>query len=191
MKIILASASPRRKELLSFITKDFEIMPSHIEEKLEKNLSLEEQVMHLSYIKAKDIFDKTTGDRIVIGSDTIVTKNGQIYGKPHDENHAKQMIHDLIQGDKTHSVYTGLTVIIEENSNIKEYKTFDEVKVHLKDITDKEIEDWINSGEALDKAGAYGIQNKFCVYIDKIEGNYNSIVGLPVSKLYDIIKKYL
>lgn len=191
MKIILASASPRRKELLSFITKDFEIMPSHIEEKLEKNLSLEEQVMHLSYIKAKDIFDKTTGDRIVIGSDTIVTKNGQIYGKPHDENHAKQMIHDLIQGDKTHSVYTGLTVIIEENSNIKEYKTFDEVKVHLKDMTDKEIEDWINSGEALDKAEAYGIQNKFCVYIDKIEGNYNSIVGLPVSKLYDIIKKYL
>lgn len=191
MKIILASASPRRKELLSFITKDFEIMPSHIEEKLEKNLSLEEQVMHLSYIKAKDIFDKTTGDRIVIGSDTIVTKNGQIYGKPHDENHAKQMIHDLIQGDKTHSVYTGLTVIIEENRNIKEYKTFDEVKVHLKDMTDKEIEDWINSGEALDKAGAYGIQNKFCVYIDKIEGNYNSIVGLPVSKLYDIIKKYL
>lgn len=191
MRIILASASPRRKELLSFITKDFEIMPSHVEEKLEENLSLEEQVMHLSYIKAKDIFNQTSGNRIVIGSDTIVTKSGKIYGKPYDENHAKQMIHDLLQGDKIHSVYTGLTVIIEENGNIKEYKTFDEVKVYLKDMTDKEINNWINSGEAMDKAGAYGIQNKFCVYIDKIEGNYNSIVGLPVSKLYDIIKKYL
>lgn len=191
MKIILASASPRRKELLEFITKDFEIIPSHVEEKLEENISLEEQVMHLSYIKAKDIFDKTTGNRIVIGSDTIVTKNGKIYGKPHDKNHAKQMIYDLLQGDKIHSVYTGLTVIIEEDGNIKEYKTFDEVKVYLKNMTDREIEDWINSGEALDKAGAYGIQNKFCVHIDKIEGNYNSIVGLPISKLYDIIKKYL
>lgn len=191
MKIILASASPRRKELLEFLTKDFEIIPSHVEEKLEENLSLEEQVMHLSYIKAKDIFDKTTGNRIVIGSDTIVTKNGKIYGKPHDKNHAKQMIYDLLQGDKIHSVYTGLTVIIEEDGNIKEYKTFDEVKVYLKNMTDREIEDWINSGEAMDKAGAYGIQNKFCVHIDKIEGNYNSIVGLPISKLYDIIKKYL
>lgn len=191
MKIILASASPRRKELLEFLTKDFEIMPSHVEEKLEENISLEEQVMHLSYIKAKDIFDKTTGNRIVIGSDTIVTKNGKIYGKPHDKNHAKQMIYDLLQGDKIHSVYTGLTVIIEEDGNIKEYKTFDEVKVYLKNMTDREIEDWINSGEAMDKAGAYGIQNKFCVHIDKIEGNYNSIVGLPISKLYDIIKKYL
>lgn len=191
MRIILASASPRRKELLSFITKDFEIMPSHVEEKLEENLSLEEQVMHLSYIKAKDIFNQTSGNRIVIGSDTIVTKSSKIYGKPNNENHAKQMIHDLLQGDKIHSVYTGLTVIVEENGNIKEYKTFDEVKVYLKDMTDKEINNWINSGEAMDKAGAYGIQNKFCVYIDKIEGNYNSIVGLPVSKLYDIIKKYL
>ena len=191
MKVILASASPRRKELLELITKDFEIMPSNVEEKLEENLSLGEQVAHLSYIKAKNIFDKTKGDRIIIGSDTIVVKNKKIYGKPHDKHHAKQMIHELLAGNKTHSVYTGLTVIIEENGEIKEYKTFDETKVYLKSMTDEEIENWVNSGEAMGKAGAYGIQNRFCVFIDKIAGKYNTVIGLPIPKLYEIIKKYL
>lgn len=191
MKIILASASPRRKELLELITKEFEIMPSNVEEKIDKNLSLEEQSKHLAYIKAKDIYEKTKGNRIIIGSDTIVTKDGEIYGKPHDKEHAKEMIKKLISGDKTHIIYTGLTVIIEQNGNYVEYKTFETVKVHLKDITDSEIEKWINTGKAMDKAGAYGIQNEFCVFVEKIEGDYNSVVGLPISKLYDIIKNYI
>lgn len=188
MKIILASASPRRKELLELITKNFEIMPSNVEEKINTQLTLEEQVKHLAYIKAKDIYEKTTGDRIIIGSDTIVTKNNKIYGKPQNKEHAKQMIKELISGDRIHTIYTGLSVIIEKDGKYEEHKTFDEVKVYLKNITDEEIEKWINTGKAMDKAGAYGIQNEFCVFVEKIEGNYNSVVGLSTSKLYDIIK---
>ena len=191
MKIILASASPRRKELLELIVPKFEIQASGIDEKLEESLTLQEQVTKLAYAKSKDIFEKTNGDRIIIGSDTIVTKNGKIYGKPKDRNHAKQMINELLEGDKTHSIITGLSVIVEKEGEYKEYKTYDEVKVFLKDISDKEIDKWIDSGKAMDKAGAYGIQNEFCVFVDKIEGNYTSVVGLPTHKLYDIIKEYI
>ena len=191
MKIILASKSPRRKELLSMIVPRFEISVSKVEEKIEKGLSMKEQATNLAYIKAKDIFDKTTGDRIVIGSDTIVTKNDKIYGKPKDRNHAKQMIKGLLSGDKTHIIYTGLCILVEENGKYKQYKTCDEVKVFLKDISDKEIEKWINTGKAMDKAGAYGIQDEFCVFVEKIEGNYTSVVGLPTHKVYDILKEYI
>ena len=191
MRIILASASPRRKELLELIVSKFEIQVSGIDEKLEEGLTLQEQVARLAYAKSKDIYEKTDGDRIIIGSDTIVTKNGKIYDKPKDRNHAKQMIKELLEGDKTHSIITGLSVIIEKDGEYKEYKTYDEVKVFLKDISDKEIDKWIDSGKAMDKAGAYGIQNEFCVFVDKIEGNYTSVVGLPTHKLYDIIKEYI
>lgn len=191
MKIILASGSPRRKELLELITPKFEVIVSGVDESLEEGLTLYEQSIRLAYNKAKDIYEKTNGDRIIIGSDTIVTKNGKIYGKPKDKNHAKQMIKELLEGDKTHSIITGLCVIIEKDGQYKEYKTFDEVKVFLKDITDKEIDKWIDTEHAMDKAGAYGIQNEFCVFVEKIEGNYTSVVGLPTHKLYDIIKEYI
>ncbi len=191
MKIILASGSPRRKELLSLFVKNFEVMISGVDENIAENLIPEELASKLAYIKAKDIFDKTNGDRIIIGSDTIVTKNGKIYGKPKNKAHAKEMIKDLISGNGVHSVITGLCVIIEENGKYKEYKTFDEVKVFLKHITDEEIERWINTGKAMDKAGAYGVQNEFCVFVEKIEGNYTTVVGLPTHKLYDIIKDYI
>ena len=191
MTIILASASPRRKELLELIVPEFEIMVSGIDEKLEDKLTLQEQVTRLAYAKSKDIYEKTEGDRLIIGSDTIVTKNGKIYGKPKDKQHAKQMIKELLEGDKVHSIITGLSVIIEKDGKYKEYNTFDEVKVFLKDISDREIDKWIDSGKGMDKAGAYGIQNEFCVFVDKIEGNYTSVVGLPTHKVYDIIKEYI
>lgn len=188
MKIILASASPRRKELLQFVVPKFDITVSNVEEKIIDGLTMQEQATRLAYIKAKDVFNRTKGDRIIIGSDTIVTKNNKIYGKPHDKNNAKEMIKELLDGDKIHSVITGLCVIIEENGKYKEYKTYDEVKVYLKDISEKEIEKWLDTGKASDRAGAYGIQDEFCVHIDKIEGNYTTVVGLPVHKLYDILK---
>jgi len=191
MQIILASASPRRKELLELIVPKFDIMVSDIEENLEEGLTLEEQVTQLAYMKAKSIYNKTNGDRIVIGSDTIVTKNGKIYGKPKNIEHAKQMLEELLQGDKVHNIITGLSVIVFKNGEYKEYKTFDKVKVFLKDMTEGEIENWLNTGKAMDKAGAYGIQNEFCVFVDKIEGNFTSVVGLPTHKLYDIIKQYI
>lgn len=191
MKIILASKSPRRKELLSLITKEFEIIVSDIEEKIENNLTLEEQVVNLSYIKAKSVYDKTKENRIIIGSDTIVVKEGKIYGKPKDKKDAKRMIKELLIGDKTHEIITGLTVIIQKDNEYKEIKNFDKVKVYLKNISDEEIEKWVATGNAMDKAGAYGIQNEFSVFIEKIEGNYTTVVGLPVHKLYDAIKEYI
>ena len=98
------------------------------------------------------------------------------------------MIKELITGDKVHKIITGLSVLIEENGIYKEYKTYDAVKVYLKDISDEEIERWLDTGNAMDKAAAYGIQNEFCVHIEKIEGNYTSVLGLPMHKLYDILK---
>ena len=191
MRIILASGSPRRKELLQLIVPKFEIIVSGVDEKLEKGLTPQEQVSRLAYIKAKDIYEKTEGDRIIIGADTIVCKNGKIYGKPKDRNNAKQMIHELLEGDKIHNIITGLCVIINKNGEYKEYKTYDEVKVYLKDMTDSEIDKWLDTGHAMDKAAAYGIQNEFCVFVDKINGNYTTVVGLPTHKLYDIIKEYI
>ena len=190
MKIILASASPRRKELLKMVTPKFEVIISKVDETLKKDLTPKEQVVRLAYLKAKDIFDRTLGDRIIIGSDTIVVKDGKIYGKPKDNKQAKSMIKKLIQGDRTHSVITGLCIMVEKDGEIKEYKTYDEAKVYLKNITDKEIKKWVDLGKAIDKAGAYAMQEEFCVHVEKIDGNYTTIVGLPVHKVYDILKKY-
>ena len=191
MNIILASASPRRKELLEMITKDFEIVVSNVDEKLEVGMEVEEQVENLAYSKAKNVFDKTQSNRIVIGSDTIVVKEGTIFGKPVSRDSAIEMLKELTSGDRVHEVITGLTVLIEKDGKTDEVKTFEKTKVYLNEMTDKEIEEWVDSGKAMDKAGAYGIQCEFSKFIKKIDGNYDSVVGLPVSKLYTIIKKYL
>lgn len=189
MKIILASGSPRRKELLGLIVPEFEVQVSGVDETLEEGLTPSEQVTRLAYIKAKDVFDKTDGDRIVIGSDTIVTKNGKIYGKPHSREHAKEMIKELISGDRMHSIETGLCILSEKDGVVRNYNTFDEARVLLKEISDEEIERWIDTGHAMDKAGAYGIQNEFCVFVEKMVGNYTTIVGLPMHLVYDELKR--
>ena len=191
MNIILASGSPQRKELLKLIVPKFEVIVSNEDETLEGKISPQEQATRLSYIKAKNVYNRTTGDRIIIGSDTMVVKQGKIYGKPQNRKQAKEMIEELLSGDRTHKIITGLSVIIQENGEYREIKTFDEVKVYFKEISDEEIEKWINTGNAMDKAGAYGIQNEFCVFIEKIEGNYTTAVGLPTHRLYDIIKNYI
>lgn len=191
MKIILASASPRRKELLNMFVPEFDVMVSGADENLENGLAPEDQAMRLAYLKAKNVYEKTIGDRIVIGSDTIVVKNDKIYGKPKSKEHAKQMLKELLEGDKTHYVITGLSVFIQDGDEEKEFNTFDKAKVYFGDISDEELDRWIDSGKAMDKAAAYGIQNEFCVFVDKIEGNYTSVVGLPTHKLYEIIKNYI
>ena len=188
MKVILASGSPRRKELLKLIVPKFEVITSQIDEQIEEKLTPEEKASKLANMKARDVFSNTSGDRVVIGSDTIVAKEGKVYGKPKNNENAKQIIKELLRGDKTHEVITGLSVIIEKDSKIKEYNTYDKAKIYLKDMTDDEIEKWINTGKASDKAGAYAIQEEFCVFVEKIDGNYTTIVGLPTHKLYDILK---
>ena len=190
MRVILASKSPRRKELMDLLDIDYEIIVSNADETLEEGLSFEEQSKRLGYIKAKAVFDETSGDRIVIGSDTMVMKDGKLYGKPKDREDAIRMLNEL-KNDK-HQVFTSLGILVQKGDKYEEYIDCDITDVYFSDISEMEIERWVDSGEAYDKAGAYGIQSsKFAVFIDKIDGNYSTVVGLPINKLYNILKKYI
>lgn len=191
MKIILASGSPRRKELLKLVVDDFEIMVSGVDETLEEGLTPEEQAARLAYIKAKDIFDKTDGDRIVIGSDTMVFKDNKLYGKPKDRNDAFNMIKELTSGTRTHEVITGLCVLVSKDKEYKEYRTYDKAKIFFKEVSDDEINKWLDTGNGADKAGSYGVNTEFGVHVEKIDGNYTTVIGFPIHKLYDIIKQYI
>ena len=189
MKFILASGSERRRELLKWLVPDFEIIISDEEEVLEEGLPIEEQSKKLAYLKAKSVFDKTDGDRIVIGSDTMVYKDNKLYGKPNDNEDAFNMLKTL--QNSMHEVITSLCVLIQEGNEYKEYITYDIAKLYLKEMSDEEIRNWVTNNYVLDKAGSYALQSKFSVFVDKLEGNYTTIVGFPIHKLYDIIKKYI
>lgn len=188
-QIILASASPRRKELLELMGLTFQIIPSTKEEVITGS-SPAEIVENLSYQKAEDVFSQmAAGDILVIGSDTIVVCDGEAMGKPHSEEEAFAMLHRL-QG-RSHEVYTGVTVICRENNKIT-HDTFSKmaaVKVHS--MSAEEIRAYIAKGESMDKAGAYGIQGSFAVFVDEIQGEYNTVLGLPVAGLYQSLKKFL
>ena len=187
MKIILASQSERRKELLNLIGLEYEVIVSNCEEIMNPELTIEEQSKQLAYIKAKTVFDKTEGDRLVIGSDTMVIKDGKLYGKPENEEEAIKMI-EILQGAK-HQVITSLCILVKNNEKYEEYLDYDIADVYIKNMSKQEIEKWVKENKVLDKAGAYAIQSKFAVHVEKIEGNYSTVVGLPVHKLYDILKK--
>lgn len=189
MKVILASKSPRRKELMDLLGIDYEIMVSEADETLEEGLSLEEQSKKLGYIKAKAVFDKTVGDRIIIGSDTMVVKDGKLFGKPKDKQDAVDMLNAL-KNDK-HQVITSIAVLIQKDDKYEEYLDCDIADVYVSDMSDEEIEEWLSTGKAYDKAGAYAIQDEFAKFIDKIDGNYATIVGLPINKVYKVLKKYI
>lgn len=189
MRVILASSSPRRKELLKSITEDFEVIVSDSDESFKEGLTIEEQSKRIAYLKAKTVFDQTQGDRIVIGADTMVLKDGAIYGKPKDKQEAYQMLSSL-QNDMN-EVITGMSILIEKDGVQTKYNDYDIAKVYIVSMKEREIQDWINSGKAMDKAGAYAVQEEFSKYIEKIEGNYATVVGLPIHKVYQVIKQYL
>lgn len=190
MKIILASQSPRRRELLeSMGIKNYEVIVSKVEETMDNTLSVKEQVKQLSYKKAESVWNQTQGDRIVIGSDTIVEKDNKIYGKPKHKEDAIKMLKEF--SNSRVNIITGIAVLIESNGIITKHIDCDLSEVYIKSITDEEIEKWLNTGNAWDKAGAFGVQCEFCVHIDKIVGNYDAILGLPTSMLYDFIKDYI
>lgn len=176
--IILASKSPRRKELLSIITKDFEIKSADVDESLEDGITPDKAVEYLSKIKALPF---KNGVDTVIGADTVVAIDNEILGKPLDNADAFNMLKKL--SGRNHSVFTGVTVIKGED-----IKTFSvETKVKFFDLTDDEINKYIATGECNDKAGAYGIQGYGSLLVEKIDGDYFNVVGLPVSTL----NKYL
>lgn len=188
MKIILASKSPRRRELLDLINIKYEVFVSEVDETLEPKLEIEQQAKLLAYKKAKTVYEQTSGDRIIIGSDTMVIKDKKIYGKPKDEKEAFEMLKEL--RNSKHQVITSLAILVEKDGKYDEEITYDIADVYINDITDEEIREWIRTGESLDKAGGYALQGEFTKHIEKINGNYNTVIGLPIHKVYDIFKKY-
>lgn len=133
------------------------------------------------------MFNNTQGDRAIIGADTIVVKDGRIYGKPANRTEAIKMLESL--QDDIHSVYTSLAVLIEDRGEYKEYTEIVRTDINVKPISDEEIEEYVDNEEPYDKAGSYAIQSCFCKYIDEISGNYMSVIGLPVDKVYEILKE--
>lgn len=194
-KIVLASASPRRKELLEQIGIIPDIRPSEVEEeKNEKDPA--KLVENLSYIKAADVASRCEAGTLVIGADTVVSvcpkgEDGPvILGKPGNEENAKVMIHQ-IQGH-VHQVYTGVTIILCQEEGKYAGSTFSEkTDVEVYDMEEAEISAYVSTGEPLDKAGAYGIQGSFAAYIKGIHGDYTNVVGLPLGRLCHEIKKML
>lgn len=181
MRIILASASPRRRELLNQLGLEFEVIVSDVEEVITKTLPAE-VVEELSYIKAKDVFDKTQGDVLVIGSDTVVAYENRILGKPRDMEDAKETL-SLLSGN-SHFVYTGVTLFKRECGEVT-HKTFHEAtRVEFYPMSREEIEWYVASGECSDKAGSYAIQGLGGRFVKSIEGDYNNVVGLPIARLY-------
>lgn len=185
-KIVLASASPRRKELLEQIGLSFTIEVSSVEEVLTKTVP-SEVVMELSAQKAVDVKKNQQDDVIVIGADTIVvhaTAGGErILGKPKSEEEAFEML-NCLQGN-VHQVYTGVTLCYR-----KEVVSFYEcTKVHVYEMTKEQIWNYIKTGEPMDKAGAYGIQGRFAAFVKGIEGDYNNVVGLPIGRVYQELCK--
>jgi len=189
MKVILASKSPRRKELMDLLGIKYEIIVSEVDEILEEELSLEEQSKRLGYLKAKAVFDKTVGNRIVIGSDTLVVKEEKLFGKPKDKQDAINMLNDL--KNNRHQVMTSIAILVEKDGKYSEHLECDITDVYMADISKEEIEEWIDTGKAYDKAGAYAIQLEFAKHIEKIDGNYGTIVGMPINKVYKILKQYI
>ena len=171
---ILASGSPRRKELLSLITDDFKVDSAEVDETLPSGIEPDKAVEYLSKNKAQP-FRKS--GKIVIGADTVVAIAGKILGKPKNEKEAFLMLKNL--SGKEHSVFTGVTVIKKD----KEVTFGVQTKVKFFELDDREIEDYISSGEPFDKAGAYGIQGKGSHFVEKIDGDYFNVVGLPISRL--------
>lgn len=186
MKIILASQSPMRKELLKQMGLDFDVLVSNADETFEEGLSLEEQSKRLAYIKAKTVYDETAGDRIVIGSDTMILKDNEVFGKPKDKQDAINILNKL--KNTHHTVITSLCVLVEKNGQYKEYLDYDTTKVFFRDMTEEEILNWLEIGKPYYLAGAYAIRSPFCVFVDKLEGNITTVQGLPTHKLYDILK---
>lgn len=192
-KIILASASPRRRELLEQLSVEFEIIPSQVEEKM-KSMEPSRMVMELSEIKAEDIYNRLSQEEkelsTVIGADTVVAFEDQVMGKPQSSSEAIEMLSRL--QNNTHQVYTGVTLIFRKGPGKVPSKIsfFEKTDVTMYPISSDEIAAYVNTGEPMDKAGAYGIQGRGAAFIKEIHGDYNNVVGLPIGRLYQEMKRY-
>ncbi|MEA4893669.1 MAG: Maf family protein [Oscillospiraceae bacterium] len=184
MNIVLASASPRRRELLTMLgVSDFKIIPAEGEEIIEAGLSPEEVVCSLSRAKAQEVSQRCRFSDLIIAADTIVALDGEILGKPSDKGDAIRMLR-LLSG-RNHSVFTGVTVMQGD----RVLAGFERTLVRFRDITEREIEAYIGTGEPMDKAGAYGAQGIGALFIEGIEGDFFNVMGLPLCRLSRMLEQ--
>ena len=181
--IILASASPRRKEIMQKYSYEIEVIPSNCEETVQDGLSPGQTARSLAEQKAKDVA-RSHPDDIVIGADTIVALDGEILGKPSSRDDAKKALQKL--SGKTHEVITGVAIISGTEQEVYSAVT----KVKFYPISDEEIDEYIRTGEPMDKAGSYGIQGKGGLFVEKIDGDYENVVGLPTASLSRKLKRF-
>ena len=192
MRIILASASPRRRELLRQIGLEYEVFVSDAEEKVTSTEpgrvveGLAEQKAECVY---RTHFEETQEELFIIAADTIVACEGRILGKPRDAKEAAEMLRGL-QG-RAHEVYTGVNFLYCKDGRVQQHTFHEATKVHFYPMSDEEIAEYVASKDPMDKAGAYGIQGLCARYIKGIEGDYNNVVGLPVGRLYQEMKNFL
>lgn len=182
-EIILASASPRRKELLETAGIDFSVKVADVEEIIEEGLTPDRVVMSLALQKAKAVA-QSNPDSVVIGADTVVVLDNTILGKPESEEHAVEMLTAL--SGRSHTVYTGVALV--KGDSVRNFCEATEVEFY--DLTKEEIEAYVETKDCMDKAGAYGIQTQGCVLISRINGDYFNVVGLPVSKVYRELRDF-
>ncbi len=184
-EIILASASPRRSELLTQIGIRFRVEKSHGDEIITKTAP-GEIVEELALQKAAEVAQRFDAG-IILGADTIVWAEGKVLGKPKDRQDAKEML--LLLQNRAHSVFTGVTLIRKRPGEKEIIRTFHrETRVHVHSMSEEEIESYLDTGDPFDKAGSYGIQGPFAAYVDGIEGDYLTVVGLPVSAVYQELR---
>ena len=183
-RIILASKSPRRRELMELLHIPFEVIVSDIDEQIDYTNDLVKEIEKLSFQKAQAVF-KDHSDALVIGSDTIVKIGNDVLGKPKNIEDAKTMLKEL--SDNTHQVVTGVTILYKDKA-----ETFSSVAdVTFYPLSDEEIDAYVATNEPMDKAGSYAIQGDAAKFIRSIHGDYYTIVGLPIAELYHRLKKYL
>jgi septum formation protein len=189
-KLVLASASPRRQELIAILGLPVQIIPSRVQEDTPDHWSPSQIVEGLSKRKADAVKDKlsesTDFSSIVVGSDTIVVLNGKVMGKPRDASEAEQMLQEL--AGEVHEVYTGITCIrISDAKTVTSHRV---TKVRMRNLSSTQISRYVSTGESMDKAGAYGIQGIGSLLIESIDGCYFNVVGLPLSLLAVILEQF-
>lgn len=182
-RFILASQSPRRTEILNDAGVIHTVMPSYADETLPEGISPEKYVMELALLKGADVAKKCGKDDIIISADTVVVHEGEIMGKPKDFDDAVKMLMKL--SGSWHSVLTGYSVISGGAASVR----YEETKVKFREFDEKEAKRYIRSGESMDKAGGYGIQGKGRLLVEKIDGDYFNVVGLPICALAQMLKK--
>ncbi|KAF7280382.1 hypothetical protein GWI33_006113 [Rhynchophorus ferrugineus] len=192
MRVILASGSKQRANLLASTKLKFEIVPSDYEENLDpKEHTFSDFVEKTALGKLNDVYEKLKNDTrkpdLIIGSDTMVVYNGKMYGKPKNRNEAIQCITDLTRGGLPNSVYTGVVIWYKNNVH-----TFTEVTtVYMVKLTDEEIAAYVDTGEPMGKAGGYGVQGIASTFVKRIDGDFNNVIGLPLCRLSQVLKNII